>query len=120
MANYPYLNPFFQNMFPAIPQTNTTGRLWVKGEKEAEAYPVAPNNAVDLWDSDNSTVYFKQTDASGRATMKIYDLIEREAEGREVEEYATRADMAALLKSLDGVKADLEKLKKRKKGEEDE
>lgn len=120
MANYPYVNPYLQNMYPVLPQAHATGRLWVKGEKEAEAYPVAPNNAVDLWDSDNLTVYFKQADASGRATMKIYDLIEREAAGKEIEEYATRADMAAVLKALEGVRADLDKLKKRKKGEEDE
>ena len=116
MANYPFVNPYLQGLY----QTPNTGRIWVRGEKEAEAYPVGPNNAVDLWDSDNMTVYFKQADASGRASMKVYDLIERAPAGKEVEEYATTADMAAILKTLDSIKADLDKLKKRKKGDDDE
>ena len=51
--------------------------VWVQAEAEAMAYPVAPNNAVTLWDSNSPVVYLKQADASGKPTMKIYDLVER-------------------------------------------
>lgn len=116
MANYPYYNNPYAYQSPQP----SSSIIWVAGEKEAALYPVAPNNAVALWDSEGSTVYMKQTDASGRASLKIYDLIEREPAGTEKEEYATRADVAGLLKTLEGMKSDIEKLKKKKKGEEDE
>ena len=54
-----------------------SGILWVANEQEAQAYPVAPNNAVALWDSTSPAVYIKQADASGKPVLKIYDLVER-------------------------------------------
>lgn len=38
---------------------------------------IAPNAAVALWDSTAPTVYLKQADASGKPSLKIYDLVER-------------------------------------------
>ena len=60
---------------PAAPQQS--GIIWVSSEAEAQAYPVAPNNAVALWDSTRSTIYLKQADASGKPVLKTYDLTER-------------------------------------------
>ena len=54
-----------------------SGILWVTSEQEAQAYPVAPNNAVALWDSSAPAVYIKQADASGKPVLKVYDLTER-------------------------------------------
>ena len=51
--------------------------MWVQGEQEALSYMVAPNSAVALWDSLAPVVYLKQADASGKPTIKIYDLVER-------------------------------------------
>ena len=51
--------------------------VWVQSEMEAANYPVAPNNAVTLWDSNSPVVYLKQADASGKPSMKTYDLVER-------------------------------------------
>ena len=57
--------------------TIQSGILWVTSEQEAQAYPVAPNNAVALWDSSSPAVYIKQADASGKPVLKVYDLTER-------------------------------------------
>ena len=72
MANYPYYNPYLQNgyQYASAPAQNQNSIIWVNGDKEASAYPVAPNNAVALWDSENPTIYLKQADASGRPSNK--------------------------------------------------
>ena len=70
-------------MQPQIPQpvpqnpVAQGGVQWVSGEQEARGYLIAPNSAVALWDSTAPTVYLKQADASGKPTLKIYDLVER-------------------------------------------
>lgn len=65
-------------MQPTPPQQQQpSGMIWVSSQMEAESYLMAPNSAVTLWDSNSATVYLKQTDASGKPTMKIYDLVER-------------------------------------------
>ena len=64
---------------PPVPQNPvaTGGVQWVSSEQEARGYLIAPNSAVALWDSTAPTVYLKQSDASGKPTLKIYDLVER-------------------------------------------
>lgn len=96
------------------------GVQWVSGEQEARGYLIAPNSAVALWDSTAPTVYLKQADASGKPTLKIYDLVERtEApqtapQGKPVE-FVTREEfdrLAALVGEMKG--------KKKRKAEEDD
>lgn len=96
------------------------GVQWVGGEQEARGYLIAPNSAVALWDSTAPTVYLKQADASGKPTLKIYDLVERtEApqtvpQGKTVE-FVTRDEfdrLAALVGEMKG--------KKKRKVEEDD
>ena len=66
-------------------------------------YLVAPNSAVALWDSNAPTIYLKQADASGKPSIKVYDLVERNApttapaapQAAPVE-YATKQDLEAL------------------------
>lgn len=65
-----------QNVQQAQQQTQG-GMIWVQNEMEAANYLVAPNSAVTLWDSNSPVVYLKQADASGKPSMKIYDLVER-------------------------------------------
>lgn len=100
------------------PQQAQTAILWVRNEQEAAMYPVAPNNAVPLWDSSAPVLYLKQADAAGKPTMKIYDLVERSqepqnafsAEGGKVQAYATKDELAALagvVKDVDDVIAKL-------------
>lgn len=51
--------------------------IWVSSEREAMEYPIAPNNAVALWDSNSPVIYLKQADASGKPSTEVYDLIKR-------------------------------------------
>lgn len=68
----PMQNQQFQQQAPTSPSI-----VWVQNEMEAANYLVAPNSAVTLWDSNAPVVYLKQADASGKPSMKIYDLVER-------------------------------------------
>lgn len=80
--------------------------VWVQSENEALNYLVAPNSAVTLWDSNSPVVYLKQADASGKPSMKIYDLVERNSKPVQnpvipTTEYATKEELAALSARLD-------------------
>lgn len=96
------------------------GVQWVSSEQEARGYLIAPNSAVALWDSTAPTVYLKQADASGKPTLKIYDLVERaetapNAPQKPGAEFVTREEfdrLAALVGEIKG--------KKKRKVEEDE
>lgn len=70
--------PQVQNTMPSQPTAQNNNILWVSGQAEAENYLMMPNSAVRLWDSNAPVVYFKQTDASGKPTMEIYDLVKRQ------------------------------------------
>lgn len=85
---------------------------WVSSERAAYDYLVAPNSAVALWDSTAPVVYLKQADASGKPSMKIYDLVERTAQAPEARpgvEYVTRQEFEALAARLDALAKDEEK-----------
>ena len=107
---------------PPVPQNPvaTGGVQWVSSEQEARGYLIAPNSAVALWDSTAPTVYLKQSDASGKPTLKIYDLVERAETPRTATqekgvEFVTRKEfdrLAALVGELKG--------KKRRKEDEDD
>ena len=107
---------------PPVPQNPvaTGGVQWVSSEQEARGYLIAPNSAVALWDSTAPTVYLKQADASGKPTLKVYDLVERAETPRTAPqekgvEFVTREEfdrLAALVGELKG--------KKKRKVEEDE
>lgn len=111
-----------QPALPSVPQNPvaTGGVQWVSSEQEARGYLIAPNSAVALWDSTAPTVYLKQADASGKPTLKIYDLVERtetasNASQKPGVEFVTREEfdrLAALVGEIKG--------KKKRKVEEDE
>lgn len=132
--NYPYYgNPYMPPMqdnlaqlrqqqmqaLPPMPQNPLpqSGVQWVSGEQEARSWMVAPNAAVALWDSTAPTVYLKQADASGKPTLKVYDLVERLASAPDAQkapspEYVTRKEfdaLAALVSEMKGKKRKEEK-----------
>ena len=137
---YPYCTPYYpqpmpdnlmqmrqqQMMQPApppVPQNPvaTGGVQWVSSEQEARGYLIAPNSAVALWDSTAPTVYLKQADASGKPTLKIYDLVERAETPRTAPqekgvEFVTRKEFDALAALV----GELKGKKKRKEDEDDE
>ena len=137
---YGYQNPYYpqpmpdnlmqmrQMQQPQIPQMQQvanpiphSGVQWVNGEMEARNWMVAPNAAIALWDSSAPTVYLKQADASGKPTLKIYDLVERaetapNAPQKSGVEFVTREEfdrLAALVGEIKGKK-------KRKEDDDDE
>ena len=107
---------------PPVPQNPvaTGGVQWVSSEQEARGYLIAPNSAVALWDSTAPTVYLKQSDASGKPTLKVYDLVERAETPRTAPqekgvEFVTREEfdrLAALVGEIKG--------KKKRRVEEDD
>lgn len=132
--NYPYYgNPYMPPMqdnlaqlrqqqmqaIPPMPQNPLpqSGVQWVSGEQEARSWMVAPNAAVALWDSTAPTVYLKQADASGKPTLKVYDLVERLASAPDAQkapaaEYVTHKEfdaLAALVSEMKGKKRKEEK-----------
>lgn len=65
---------------PANPMAGSAqnGMIWVNGGKaEADAYLVAPNSAVALWDANNPVVYLRKADSTGKPSTVVYDLVER-------------------------------------------
>lgn len=125
----PYMSPMQDNLaqlrqqqmqaIPPMPQNPLpqSGVQWVSGEQEARSWMVAPNAAVALWDSTAPTVYLKQADASGKPTLKVYDLVERLASAPDTQnaptaEYVTRKEfdaLAALVSEMKGKKRKEEK-----------
>lgn len=125
MPNYPYyyqpyqpyqppmadqLTQLRQNQFQPVQQTQqpSPSIVWVQNEMEAANYLVAPNSAVTLWDSNAPVVYLKQADASGKPSMKIYDLVERSQ--RPVQAPQTPAVEYAPLSRLEALEARLNEL----------
>lgn len=114
MAYNPYFPATYQPQYMQYqPQQQSTGVLWVSGMQEALAYPVAPNNAVALWDSSCPAIYLKQADASGKPSIKTYDLVERKetapaASSAPAPDYATKDDVKALAKALAALKKKVE------------
>lgn len=53
-------------------------RIFVQGELAAQAYLVAPNSFVRLWDSTQNIFYEKRADASGRPYMEVYEYKKRD------------------------------------------
>lgn len=123
MRQQQMMQPMQQPMSQPVQQNPIAqgGVQWVSGEQEARSYLIAPNSAVALWDSSAPTVYLKQADASGKPTLKIYDLVERTEtaipapQGKAVE-FVTREEfekLAALVGEMKGKK-------KRRMEEEDD
>lgn len=68
-----YYNPQYQQPQPQQQAQVSNGIIWVQGEAGAKSYMVAPNNTVQLWDSESQTIYLKSADASGMPSMRILD-----------------------------------------------
>lgn len=125
MPNYPYYYQPYQPYQPPMadqltqlrqqqyqpvqqPQQPQSSMIWVQNEMEAANYLVAPNSAVTLWDSNSPVVYLKQADASGKPSMKIYDLVERshrpvQTPQAPAMEYAPLARLEALEARMDAL-----------------
>lgn len=75
-GNFPLTPP---NPAPTPFSQPSNAIIWVQGEEGAKAYMVAPGNSVQLWDSENPVIYLKSADMNGVPSMRIFDLVERNA-----------------------------------------
>ena len=123
MRQQQMMQPMQQPMSQPVQQNLIAqgGVQWVSGEQEARGYLIAPNSAVALWDSTAPTVYLKQADASGKPTLKIYDLVERSETPRTASqengvEFVTRKEFDALAALVGEIKGK----KNRKEDDDDE
>lgn len=63
-----------KKMYNNYYQPQTDERIWVQNEFAAEAYLVAPNSFVRLWDANKPVFYEKRADAVGRPLpMDVYE-----------------------------------------------
>lgn len=96
----------------AQPQQNN-GRIYVQGAESAKSYLVAPNQSVELWDTESQTIYLKSADASGMPSMRILDYTYRESvpkskESLDMGAFATKEDVDYLKEELKALKSKLE------------
>ena len=136
---FPYYNPYqpqYQTYYPYQPiqqpqqqpynpVANQSGIIWVSGANEASMYPIAPNNAVALWSRDGKTIFLKSADATGKPSMKVYDLVERAENASDgvsdtdskQPAYATKDELKTVVDAVRGIdsyvssmKSDIEKM----------
>lgn len=111
MGNYQQLSYApQQSIYP-----NNSNLIWVQGEAGAKSYLVAPNQTVQLWDSEAQVIYLKSADATGLPSMRILDYTIRDQKpqngvfDKPVESYATKDE-------IDALRAEIEEIQARIKG----
>lgn len=107
-----------QNQQPQYTQQPSIN--WVLGDREAAAYPVAPNNAVALWSQSEPVVYLKQADATGKPSMKVYDLVERTIQKTEERTFVTREEFDKLKAEIESLRTEAPRRKVTVKKQEDD
>lgn len=93
-------------------QQNSDERIWVQGKNAAEAYLVAANGFVRLWDSNGQVFYEKRADTSGRPCMETYEYKRLGAELPKTEA-ENKSSVNDYSKEIDSLKARLAALEKR-------
>ena len=100
--------------------TPQNGIIWVSGEAGARGYPVAPNQTVELWDTESQTIYLKSADASGMPSIRILDYTYRESAPKHKETldmgaFATKEDVDYLKGEIASLRANIEEREGKKK-----
>ena len=97
--------PYDLNSAPYLPQfpmqQPSQSIQYVNDRQSAEAYQMTANSSVILMDSNLPRFYMKQTDASGKATIKSYDF--KETEEAKPAEYVTKEEFEAFKAKMKGV-----------------
>ena len=65
-----YQQPVYQQPTPQPAQDN---RIFVQNKTAADAYLMAPNSFVRLWDSGRNVFYEKRSDNMGRPAMEAFE-----------------------------------------------
>jgi len=102
----------------SLPQQNSPF-IWIQGGvASANAYQVAPNNTVVLWDSGEQVIYIKSADMQGKPSMRILDYTIRSEAPKTAQnalsgdntQIPTREDLNALQSQIDGLKQQIERM----------
>ena len=121
-----------QNVAPVQqPVQQNSSIIWVSGEAGAKAYLVAPNNTVQLWDSESQRIFLKSADASGMPSMKIleYTIQEQPKNGSNTPvmasddksvTYATKDEIRAVSEQITALRDRVDSLTKRRRREDDD
>lgn len=127
---YPYYPQLYTQPYQPQyqPQNTQNSIIWVSGVQEAQMYPVAPNNAVALWEQNGKTIYLKSADATGKPTLRAYDLVERtetaqiarEQQEGKIMDYALKSDLDTITAAIAAIKKEIKILKKKEVEEDDE
>ena len=129
----PYYTPVTSVQVPQQ-QTNTnvqSGLIWVQGEAGAKSYLVAPNNTVQLWDSEAQVIYLKSADASGMPSIKVLDYTIRESSrnmansapnvvNESSSNYATKDEIRAVSAQIEVLRDRLDGLTRKHRKENDD
>ena len=123
----------YQPMYYQQPQQQAqqNGIIWVSGEAGAKAYLVAPNNTVQLWDSESQTIYLKSADASGMPSIKVIDYTIRDSSKTVANPapvvtddilsgYVTKEEIDGIQGEIKTLRSKLEKLTKRMREDDDD
>ena len=115
--------PMYQPIQP-VQQSQQNGIIWVSGEAGAKAYMVAPNNTIQLWDSESQTIYLKSADASGMPSIKTLDYTIREARNGantapvvsddKLSTFATKDEIKAVSDRITALSEQVEKIRRNK------
>lgn len=108
--NYPYFNfqqqyqPPMQDMLSQLRQpAQQDERIWVQNRGAADAYLMAPNSFVRLWDSQQPVFYEKRSDASGRPQIEVYEYHKQEPQSLPSDNVLDRLEaMEQRLMALEG------------------
>ena len=106
-------------------QQQQSSIIWVQGEAGAKSYLVAPNNTVQLWDSESQRIFLKSADASGMPSMKIleYTIQEQPKNGsntasvmqaNNLSDYATKDELKAVSDEISAIRSKLESMTRRR------
>ena len=93
-----------QQMAPMPQQMPQEETLYVPNEQAAEAYLMAPNSFVRLWDANNQMFYEKRTDPQGRPfPMEKYEFRKvTETVQPQTEQYVTRKEFEEFIAKFTG------------------
>ena len=119
MQTAPQMQAQMQPQSQPMPMQNQNSIIWVSGLAEAQTYPTAPNSAVVLWENSGKTIFLKSADATGKPSIRIYDLVERtetasatqEKPAEKMPDYATKEDVATLAGAVKGILGDIEQMR---------
>lgn len=127
------INPFYyqQPNYQPQPQPSLPAqdeRIWVQNETSAEAYLVAPNGFVRLWDASKPVFYEKRADATGRPyPMDAYEYSRKSphtsallTEPKESSSEDFRAEIEALTKRIEALENNKKGVKKDAKSNADD